>query len=367
MKSQFVTVRSVHPDLPGRSPSAARPARFAPRALRSVLFALIAVSSACGGDRSPATSGGDARRPALATPTAKPEPIKAQMPEPTKPMAEVAPAAPSPVPTTYAEALAQGKAQAASGQHARARELFEAAARFDRKAAEPHIELARLFITSGERALAIRAAGKAVKLAPSSSQAYNTLGRAELSRFRYDDAIIAFRQATELDPDNVWAWNNLGYTHLQLAQYREAADALAEATSRKGTEGYMWNNLGTALEHLDELDDARDAYDHGGKLGSREALASRKRLEGVDTIVVMRSEKPGPDKPAPATSQGYELSEPMPEPEPEAASDADAHVEPVDAEDTSADDASTDDTTTDDTTTESTEEASEKPEPSPAL
>ena len=52
----------------------------------------------------------------------------------------------------------------------------------------------------------------------------------------------------------------------------------------------MFNNLGTALEHLDRLDDARMAYDAGGKLGSKEAASSRKRLEGVDSIAVAKVE-----------------------------------------------------------------------------
>ena len=171
-----------------------------------------------------------------------------------------------------------------------------------------------------------------------SSQAYNTLGRAELARFSYDDAMAAFHKSVELNPDNVWAWNNLGLTHLQLKRYQEAADALVEATSRKGAEGYMFNNLGTAYEQLGQLDDARTAFESGGKLGSKEALASRKRLVGVKTIVVMKTEKPA--KPA-AKGQdtGYDIAEPMadlpdaPKAEPESTESAD----PAEADNTKVD------------------------------
>jgi Flp pilus assembly protein TadD len=250
---------------------------------------------------------------------------------------------PAPAATTYSDTIAQGKAAAASGDHARARELFEAAVKLDKKAAEPHIELSRLFITIGERHLAVTAAGKAVKLAPASSQAYNTLGRAELARFGYDDAILAFRKATELSPDNTWAWNNLGLTHLQLKHYQDAADALAEATSRKGAEGYMWNNLGTAYEQLGQLDDARTAFENGGKHGSKEALASRKRLEGVKTIVVMKTDKPEPTRPAggsKAKDTGYDLSEPMPDvvEGSDASKAIPASAEPADPDDSTVDD-----------------------------
>jgi Tfp pilus assembly protein PilF len=279
---------------------------------RCILFALIAVPAACGGDRSTqAISSGDSQVARAVTPPVpsdvKPEPVAPPKVEPIKPE----PAAPV-APTTYSENLAQGKAAAASGDHARARALFEAAAKLDKKAAEPHIELSRLFITMGERHLAITAANKAVKLS-GSSQAYNTLGRAELARFSYDDAMAAFHKAVELNPDNVWAWNNLGLAHLQLKHYQEAADALVEATSRKGAEGYMFNNLGTALEQLGQLDDARTAFESGGKLGSREALASRKRLEGVKTIVVMKTEKPAKPDVSKVQDTGYDISEPMPE------------------------------------------------------
>src|SRR6185503_7721497 len=133
-----------------------------------------------------------------------------------------------------------------------------------------------------------------------------------------------FRKATELNADNVWAWNNLGFAHLQLKHYQDAVDALTEATSRKGAEGYMWNNLGTAYEQLGQLDDARTAFENGGKLGSKEALASRKRLEGVKTIVVMKTDKPDakPDGARPAG--GYDLAEPMP-----AVEDGNDAVKPV--------------------------------------
>ncbi len=279
---------------------------------RCILFALIALPAACGGDRSTSTtSSGDTlvpRQPVTPpAPIASPEPAHAE-PDKLAPVASTV-SVPAALPTTYSEALAQGKALAAAGEHARAKELFEAACKLDRKAADPHIELSRLFIATGERGLAITAANKAIKLAPDSSQAYNTLGRAELARFNYDNAILAFRQATERNPDNVWAWNNLGYTQLQLKHYQEAADALVEATTHKGTEGYMWNNLGTAYEHLDQLDDARAAFDSGSKLGSKEALASRKRLEGVKTIAVLPPVKH--DAKA-AGSKGYDLFEDMP-------------------------------------------------------
>jgi tetratricopeptide (TPR) repeat protein len=225
------------------------------------------------------------------------------------------------IPEKLTDIMKLGKQLADTGEHKRARILFEAAAKKDRTLADPHVELARSYISTSEKGLAIKHASKAVKLAPESSHAYNTLGRAELLRHDYDAAIIAFRQATELNADNVWAWNNLGLVYLTLKDYPEAINALSEATNRKGAEGYMWNNLGLAYEQLDQLDEARDAFEAGSKLGSVAAKASRKRLDGVDTVVVAK--KPAVEK-APET---YEDREEMPEVPPDIEGGDD--VEPV--------------------------------------
>lgn len=273
--------------------------------LKNILFVSLISVAACGGDKgtsAPITkdSGSSSTMMPMPEPKVenlKPEPIVVETVKPTETLA---------VPASYAEAMELGKKLAEKGD-VQAKAMFEGAAKMQKKSAEPHIELARFYIGKNERANAIKAANKAVKLAPESSQAYNTLGRAELLRHNYDAAILAFRQSTELNPENVWAWNNLGFVQLTLKKYDEAIDSLLTATSKKGATGYMWNNLGTAYEHLDQLDEAREAFENGGKLGSSEALASRKRLEGVDTIVVMHQEEPK------AEEKAYETREEMPE------------------------------------------------------
>lgn len=272
--------------------------------LKNIVFISLIGAAACGGDRgSPAPSTKESGSSATTMPMPLPEPIV----ENVKPAPIVVKDVKEPlaIPASYAEAMELGKKLAAQGD-AQAKDMFEAAAKINKKSSEPHVELARFYIGKNERANAIRAANKAVKLAPESSQAYNTLGRAELLRHNYDAAILAFRQATELNPENVWAWNNLGFVQLTLKKYDEAVDSLLTATSKKGATGYMFNNLGTAYEHLDQLDEAREAFENGGKLGSSEALASRKRLEGVDTIVVMHDEPKVEEK-------TFEAREEMPE------------------------------------------------------
>jgi len=249
--------------------------------VRSILFALVLPIAACGGDRQ-----GNAVDFRLSDYVTQPK----QDVEPVAPVVAVSEQPKlvdaTPMPTKYDELLVAGKELVGKGAFGDAKVMFEAAIKLEKKKADPHIELARMYISMNEKALAVASANKAVKLAPTSSQAWNTKGRAELNAHKYEEAIAAFTKSVELNDTNVFAWNNLGYTELLLKRYEDARDHLMQATSKDGATGYMFNNLGTALEHLDQLDDARMAYEAGGKLGSGAAASSRKRLEGVDSIAI---------------------------------------------------------------------------------
>ena len=247
---------------------------------RSALFALVL--AACGGGEEP-QSVSTAPWEYLPKPTESIEPTQTtNIVETQAPIVEIAQ-----TPSKLDELLALAKKEP--------------------KKAEHQIELARIYISMNERGKAISAANKAIKLAPNSSQAWNTKGRAELNAHNYENAIEAFTKAVDLNADNAFAWNNLGYTELLLKRYEDAAEHLMEATTKKDATGYMFNNLGTALEHLDQLDDARVAYEEGGKLGSSAAAASRKRLEGVDSIAVVAKSEP--------TAKTYDINDEVPEPE----------------------------------------------------
>ncbi|MEJ7604613.1 MAG: tetratricopeptide repeat protein [Kofleriaceae bacterium] len=269
--------------------------------LSRILFAVVLMAGACGGGDNVAPPKQQAK--IAVVPQAQPDPA------PVAPRGKVDVLAVTAVPGTFGECITVGKELAAKGENVEARELFEAARALDPKHALPHVELARSYIGTKDKALARKHARMGVKLAPSSSYAFNTLGRAELLRHDYDAAITAFATATEIDDTNVWAWNNLGLVYLMLDQHEDAVAALEQATTHKGATGFMWNNLGLAYEQLDQLDDARVAFERGGKLGSSEAVASRKRLEGVKSIIVMKSD------PKPAAVKTFEPREPAPDPD----------------------------------------------------
>lgn len=270
--------------------------------VRSILFALVVPLAACGGgEQSPTVEFQLSDYVTLPKTDAQPvtEPVKdngsdIKVVDVVKTM-----------PTKFTELMAEGKKLVAAGKYGDAKEMFDAAAKLEKKNADVHIEMARMYISMNEKGKAIASANKACKLAPLSSQAWNTLGRAELNAFKYEDAISSFTKAVELNDTNAFAWNNLGYTELQLKRYEDAVTHLTQATSLPDATGYMFNNLGTALEQLDQLDDARTAYEAGGKLGSVAASSSRKRLEGVDTIHVVAVQDD--IEPATPTVKEYEL------------------------------------------------------------
>ena len=155
-----------------------------------------------------------------------------------------------------------------------------------------------MYIASDERGLAIEAANKAVKLAPESSQAWNTLGRAELARFNYDGAITAFNKATELDRDNVWAWNNLGFTELQLKHYDKAVDALVEATSRRRARPATCSTTSAPRTSSSIGSTKRASRSTRAASSARRKRRSRKRLDGVKTLAVTKPLAPEVQEPA---------------------------------------------------------------------
>ncbi len=203
-----------------------------------------------------------------------------------------------PLPTAFDDALAQGRELVGEGRsHDGARRSCSR-----RRSSSTRSVRSRTSSSRGSTSRAviaglevIAAANKCVKLAPTSSRAWNTKGRAELERAsRTTDAIEAFTKSVELDRDNVWAWNNLGFTELQLKKYDAAAEHLADrgderARARPATCSTTSAPRSSSL--ADRLDDARDGVREGRQArldrgGARAASASR----GVKSIAIAKDE-----------------------------------------------------------------------------
>lgn len=242
--------------------------------LRSLLLAAALPLAACSGESAQKVSD-------VPQAPACPEPAPAVVG--ATPPALAPPAAPvTPVPEQQVDFTSQMKE---ARKLARAKKIeeaivaYEQAVALDERAAEPHVELARLHLDRREWQAARRHAEKAVELAPDSSSAWNTLGRARLALGEQDAAIAAFEKAIEKNRRNAYAWNNLGLVLLQSGKTEQAVTALETATTIGAPEPYMWTNLGLAYERLDRLVEARAAYERAADQGSKIARDALARLD----------------------------------------------------------------------------------------
>ncbi len=198
---------------------------------------------------------------------------------------EPAAAAPvqSPMPEDYAGLLKFAKGLGVD-DHGRALEALKRARALNSKSTAPDVESARVLLAAGNAKAARPFAEAALDLDPSSSYAWNTMGRVELGELELEAALASFERAAEENEDNSYAWNNLGLTLMRLERFPEAATALERATSAGRPSAFMFNNLGMTYEHLARFDLAAAAYRQADDLGSAKAVANLNRLEddGVD-------------------------------------------------------------------------------------
>lgn len=187
------------------------------------------------------------------------------------------------LPETFEERLDLGKKLVKQGKLDDAVIALEGAIALGADKAVAHVEMARALLLKNDPKGARGFAQKGVELEPTSSAAWNTLGRVSLMERKMDDAVAEFGRATDENGDNIYAWNNLGLTLLQMKRYDEAIEAFETATEGKDPEPYMWNNLGMAYEKVDRVEDARIAYVKGAEAGSNPAAKNLARIEGVST------------------------------------------------------------------------------------
>ena len=153
-----------------------------------------------------------------------------------------------------------------------------------KKSPQAKVAFARALVEAGRLKEARVHIEDALDVAPESTQAWNLLGRIELSARDLDAAVVAFQRAAEEDPENTYAWNNLGYALIEQEKFDEAAAALENATAGAKPTAYMWNNLGMAYEHMDRIREARAAYRQAAAAGSAKGKANADRLEGVYSL-----------------------------------------------------------------------------------
>lgn len=160
---------------------------------------------------------------------------------------------------------------------------FERLAELNPDEASPLVQQARLLVSLGRYADAVRAGEEALLRDPEEPEAYNALGRAHLAAGALPEALLRFQQAVHLAPDHGHALNNLGFALLRANENAKAAEVLTRAAARLPHVGYVHNNLGVAQERLGRTAEAQAAYATATRLSPRYVKA-RLNADRMNTV-----------------------------------------------------------------------------------
>jgi tetratricopeptide (TPR) repeat protein len=165
---------------------------------------------------------------------------------------------------------------------------LEQLGRVNPEEASPLVQQARLLVSLGRHAEAIRVGEEALSRDPEEPEAYQALGRARLASGHLSEAILRFQQAVHLAPENGYALNNLGLAWLRANENARAAEVLARAAALLPHVAYVHNNLGVAYERLGRTEEAQAAYSAATRLSPRyvKARINSNRVNQVASLGV---------------------------------------------------------------------------------
>ncbi len=146
-----------------------------------------------------------------------------------------------------------------TGQYERAAAEFEQAVRMDPTSDDAYRGLASAYEHLDRYADSEKTYRKAIELRPHYWAGYNWLGTFLFRRGRYAEAITMFAQVTMLAPDSFRGYNNLGAVYVATGQYREAIPVL-EKSVRMRPAPDSYSNLGTAYFYQHDYPAAARAY-----------------------------------------------------------------------------------------------------------
>jgi tetratricopeptide (TPR) repeat protein len=192
----------------------------------------------------------------------------------------------------------------ASGQKALAAQAYERLARLDPEDAVPLIQAARMRLAAGVPGAAEALAKAAIGRDEGNVEAWQALGRAQLSQGDLAGAIRSLEQARTIAPSHGWVLNNLGFAYLRANQNTDALEVLDRAVELLPEAAVVQNNLGVARERTGDLEGAKEAYARSTVLAPRYVKA---QVNG-QRMAMARTETDGGVEEAhqPADSDGEE-------------------------------------------------------------
>jgi tetratricopeptide (TPR) repeat protein len=157
----------------------------------------------------------------------------------------------------------------ASGQKSLAAQAYERLARLDPEDAVSLIQAARMRLGAGVPGAAEALAKAAISRDDANVEAWQALGRAQLSQGNLASAIRSLEQARTLAPSHGWVLNNLGFAYLRANQNGEALEVLERSAELLPEAAVVQNNLGVARERTGDLEGAKEAYARSTLLAPR--------------------------------------------------------------------------------------------------
>ena len=123
--------------------------------------------------------------------------------------------------------------------------------------------VAKIKMTMGDRAGALKAARRVVAAAPDFAPIRWRMGMWQLEEGHLEQAQASFEAATALDPDDPSGWWGQARVLLQRQQPEKAAEVLEEVVEKWPRDGYAQLLLGTAYRQLGRWEEARTALELG--------------------------------------------------------------------------------------------------------
>ena len=142
-----------------------------------------------------------------------------------------------------------GSAYRKAGQHAAAKQHFEAAIALDSLMADALYNLGNLALETGEFDAAAAAYSRYVAVEPHNAQGWNNLAAACLKNRAYARAIACFDTATRIQPGHS-ALLNLAVTLTHLGRHEEALAAFARGRETQAGNPNYWRYYAMALLYL---------------------------------------------------------------------------------------------------------------------
>ncbi len=133
-----------------------------------------------------------------------------------------------------------GRVYSSTGRYADAEREYQAALHSDPVSVAAYQGLAEVYRLSARPRQAEAVYQRAIQLRPEDWLSYTMLGTFYYEQSRYADADAPFSRVAQLTPDNYLAWYNLGALHLTVGKYDIAgADFLKSLSLKEGPGGYL--------------------------------------------------------------------------------------------------------------------------------